>query len=279
MTGLPYMLRVIGYGGMRGPKTRVRGSDVAGRVEAVGNNVTTLRPGDEVYGVAEGSFAEYAVASADKLAPKPANLTHPQAAAVPISGLTALQAVRDRRDVRPGQHVLVIGASGGVGTFAVQIAKAFGAHVTGVCSTTKVDLVRSLGADDVIDYTREDITGRGQRYDVILDNGGHRSLTPPAARPHPARDAGHRRRRDRRTVARRLRPFAPCAVAVRVRRPDVGRTRQLGERARTSSSLTELIESGKVTPVIDRTYPLSETPAAVQHMVDGQARGKVVVTV
>src|SRR4051794_408357 len=174
MAGLPYPLRLFGYG-LRTPADRVRGREVAGRVEEIGKAVTTLQVGDAAFGIAEGSFAEYAPARADKLARKPENLTFEQAAAVTISALTALQGVRDRGRVQPGQRVLVIGASGGVGTFAVQIAKAFGAHVTGVCSTSKVDMVRSLGADHVIDYTADDTDG-GSRYDVILDTGGHRPL-------------------------------------------------------------------------------------------------------
>ena len=176
MTGLPYLLRLAG-GGLRRPKVRVGGKDVAGRVEAVGANVTQFQPGDEVFGICHGSFAEYARANADKLAPKPANLTFEQAAAVPDSGSTALRGLRDAGKLKPGQHVLVIGAGGGVGTFAVQIAKALGAEVTGVCSTTKVDMVRSLGADHVIDYTRDDFTGSGQRYDLILDIAGNRPLS------------------------------------------------------------------------------------------------------
>ena len=175
MTGLPYPVRLAC--GIRAPKTRVRGREVAGRVEATGSAVTALRVGDEVFGIADGSFAQYASARPGKLAPKPANLTFAQAAAVPVSALTALQAVRDRGRVQAGQKVLVIGASGGVGTFAVQIAKAAGAEVTGVSSTAKLDLVRSLGADHVIDYTRDDITAGGHRYDVILDTGGHRPLS------------------------------------------------------------------------------------------------------
>ena len=171
MAGLPYPLRLAGYG-VRAPKNPVPGMDVAGVVEAVGKDVTRFQPGDEVFGIGKGTFAEYACAREDKLAPKPAHLTFEQAAVVAISGLTALQGVRDRGQVQPAQQVLVIGASGGVGTFAVQIAKAFGAEVTGVCSTTKVDLVRSLGADHVIDYTRHDIVDAAQRYDVILDIGG-----------------------------------------------------------------------------------------------------------
>ena len=183
-------------------------------------------------------------------------------------------------EVEAGQKVLIIGASGGVGTFAVQIAKAFGAEVTGVCSTAKVDLVRSLGADHVIDYTREDITDGGQRYDVILDIGGNRTLDASAASPHPHRDTRHRRRRNRRPDGSAgLDRSAPGAHPVAVHRPDAAHVRQLGERRRTCIALTELIEAGKVTPVIDRTYPLSEAPAAIQYMVDGHARGKVVITV
>src|SRR5918995_4142258 len=175
MTGLPYPIRLVGYG-LRAPKNPIIGSDVAGVVEAVGKNVSRFQPDDEVFGIGKGSYAEYVCAREDKLAPKPANLTFEQAAVVAISGLTALQGLRDHGKARPGQEVLVIGASGGVGTFAVQIAKAFGAHVTGVCSTTKVDMVRSIGADHVIDYTQEDFTQSGQRYDLIFDLVGNRSL-------------------------------------------------------------------------------------------------------
>ncbi len=175
MTGLPYLVRVMGYG-LRAPKTRVRGTDVAGRIDAVGEKVTQVRVGDEVFGVCEGSFAEFARAKADKVAPKPASLSFEQAAAVPVSGLTALQGLRDQGEVQPGQQVLIVGASGGVGTFAVQLATAFGAEVTGVCSTGKVDLVRSIGASHVIDYTRDDFARPGRRYDVILDTGGNRPL-------------------------------------------------------------------------------------------------------
>ena len=207
-TGLPYPLRLAGYG-LRSPATPVRGREVAGVVEAVGVDVRTPVVGDEVYGIGEGCFAEYATAKADKVVPKPANATFEQAAAVPISGLTALQAVRG--NVHAGQRVLVVGASGGVGSFAVQVAKAFGAEVTGVCRASKVDLVRALGADHVVDYTREDITDSGTRHDVVLDIGGNRALrhlrrrrrarhrrqpgvAPPAPRAHPARQARHRRR-------------------------------------------------------------------------------------
>ena len=176
MTGMPYPIRLAGYG-LRAPKTPVPGSDLAGVVEAAGSGVTRFRPGDEVFGIGKGTFAEYARAREDQLAPKPANLTFEQAAAVAISGVTALQAVRDHGRVRPGQEVLVIGASGGVGTFAVQLAKICGAEVTAVCSTTKMDLVRSLGADHVVDYTRDNFAAGEQRYDVILDIGGNATLS------------------------------------------------------------------------------------------------------
>jgi NADPH:quinone reductase-like Zn-dependent oxidoreductase len=270
-------LRLAGFG-VRAPKTRVRGREVAGRVEAVGKGVTTFRPGDEVFGIGEGSFAEYARATQDKLAPKPANLTFGQAAAVGVSALTALQAVRDRGHVQAGQKVLVIGASGGVGTFAVQIAKAFGAEVTGVCSTTKVDMVRSLGADHVIDYTLDDFADTGQRYDVILDIGGNRSLThlrraltPRGTLVLVGGETGGRwlAGTDRLLRARLLSPFVGQKLDTFI----------CSENARDLIVLNELIESGTVTPVIDRTYPLSETPAAIQHMQEGHARGKVVINV
>jgi NADPH:quinone reductase-like Zn-dependent oxidoreductase len=224
MTGLPYLVRVMGYG-LRAPKVRIRGQDVAGRVEAVGSDVTRFHSGEEVFGVADGSFAEYARAPADKLAAKPANLTFEQAAAVPISGLTALQALRDRGTVRPGQQVLIIGAGGGVGSFAVQLAKAFGAQVTGVCSTTKLELVRSLGAEAVIDYTREDFADGARRWDLIVDTAGRRSLAQLRRALARRGDAGAGGRRGGRTVAWRLRPHdrsgaggvsvgAPAAAAV-----------------------------------------------------------------
>jgi NADPH:quinone reductase-like Zn-dependent oxidoreductase len=277
MAGLPYPIRLAGYG-FRAPKTRVRGREVAGLVEAVGAGVTTVAPGDEVYGIGEGTFAEYATVKHDKIAPKPTNLTFAQAAAAPVSALTALQGIRDSAHVQPGQKVLVIGASGGVGSFAVQIAKAFGAEVTGVCGTTKIDLVRSLGADYVIDYTREDITNHGQRYDVILDAGGHRTLThlrralaPRGTLVIVGSETGGRWLGgfDRSLRAPLLSRFTGQKLTALVN----------SENARDLVALTELIESGKVTPAVDRTYPLSETAAAIQHMVAGRARGKVVITV
>src|SRR5215211_4324958 len=182
MAGLPYPIRLAGYG-LRAPNNPVIGSDMAGVVEALGKNVSRFQPGDEVFGIGKGSYAEYVCAREDKLAPKPANLTFEQAAVVAIMGSTALQALRDHGKVRPGQEVLIIGASGGVGTYAVQIAKAFGARVTGVCSTQKVEMVRSIGADHVIDYTREDFAEGNQRYDVILDIGGNSSLSRSSSNP------------------------------------------------------------------------------------------------
>lgn len=276
MAGLPYPIRLMGYG-FRVPKDRARGREVAGVVEAVGADVTAVAPGDEVFGIGEGSFAEFCHARADKLARKPRNLTFEQAAAAPVSALTALQAVRDGGQVRSGQSVLVIGASGGVGTFAVQIAKAFGATVTGVCSTAKVDLVRSLGADHVIDYTRDDITSGG-RHDVILDIGGHRSLTHlrRALSPHGTlvvigSETGGRWLGgfDRSLRAPLLSMFVGQTLRALVN----------SENAADLVALTELIEAGKVTPAIDRTYPLAEAPAAIQYMVEGHTRGKVVITI
>jgi NADPH:quinone reductase-like Zn-dependent oxidoreductase len=278
MTGLPYLVRMMGYG-LRRPKVGVRGRDVAGRVEAVGKNVTRFHPGDEVFGICDGSFAEHVCARPDKLAPKPANLTFEQAAAVPISGLTALQGLRDRGQVQPGQKVLVIGAAGGVGTFAVQLAKAFGAGVTGVCSTTKADLVRSTGADEVIDYTREDFADGVQRYDLILDTAGRRSLshlrralTPRGTLVIVGGEGGGRWLGgfDRQI----LRAPILSAFVSQTLRPLTSK-----ERSEDLVVLKELIEAGKVTPVIDRTYPLSEVPEAIRYLEEGHARGKVVITV
>ena len=275
MTGLPYPVRIAGYG-LRVPKNGVRGLDLAGCVEALGKDVTTLEPGDEVFGIGDGSFAEYARAREDKLAPKPESLSFEQAAAVPVSALTALQGLRDHGRVERGQKVLVIGASGGVGTFAVQIAKAFGAEVTGVCGTTKVDLVRSIGADHVFDYTRDDIADGGQLY-VILDTGGNRSLsalrralTPRGTLVIVGAETGGRWHggTDRQLWALMLSPFVGQKSGTFI----------ASENNEDLMALTELIESGQVTPAIDRTYPLSEAPAAIRYMAEGRARGKVVIT-
>jgi NADPH:quinone reductase-like Zn-dependent oxidoreductase len=278
MTGRPYLVRAMGYG-LREPKVGVRGRDVAGRVEAVGTNVTQVQPGDEVFGIGEGSFAEYVRARADKLAPKPANLSFEQAAAVPISGLTALQALRDTGQVQPGQTVLIIGAAGGVGTFAVQLAKAFGAQVTGVASTTKVDLVRSLGAEEVIDYTRQDFAGGVRRWDLIVDTAGRRSLSQLrralAHRGTLVIVGGEGGGRWLGGFDRQILRAPLLSALVRQRlRPLVSK-----ERREDLLVLKELIEAGKVRSVIDRTYPLSEVPEAIRYLEEGHARGKVVITV
>ena len=277
MTGLPYPVRLAGYG-VRAPKIPVPGADVAGVVEAVGADVTRFEPGDEVFGIGKGTFAEYARAPEDKLAPKPANLSFEQAATVGISGTTALQAVRDHARVEAGQSVLIIGASGGVGTYAVQLAKVFGAEVTAVCSAPKVEMVRSLGADHVIDYEQDDFADGGRRYDVILDIGGNASL------------------------ARLRRALAPEGTLVIAGGETSGRwlggsdrqvralvlSRFIGQTLKTFIAkeshqdllvLKELIEAGKVSPVIDRAYPLAEAPQAIDHLVEGRAHGKVVITV
>ena len=275
--GLPYLMRIAGVG-LRAPKNPVPGYDLAGRIEAVGGSVTRFQPGDEVFGTCRGSFAEYASTRAGWLAPKPANLTFEQAAAVPISGYAALQAVRDQGKVRPGQRVLIIGAGGGVGTFAVQLAKAFGADVTGVCSTTKTDLVRSIGADRVIDYTREDFADGRTRYDVILDIAGNRSLSHLRRALAPAGtlvivggEGGGKWLGgiDRQLRAHLLSPFV---------RQKLG-TWFSKERQEDLEELRQFIEAGKVTPVVDRTFPLSEVREAIRYLRQGRAHGKVVLTV
>jgi NADPH:quinone reductase-like Zn-dependent oxidoreductase len=277
MAGLPYPIRLAGFG-LRAPKNPVLGADVAGVVEAIGKGVTRFQPGEEVFGIAKGSYAEYASAPEDKLAPKPANLTFAQAAVVAISGLTALQGLRDRAKVRPNQEVLIVGASGGVGTYAVQVAKVFGARVTGVCSATKVDLVRSLGADHVIDYAREDFADGQQRYEAILDIGGNaslsrlrRALTPKGTLVITGGETDGRwlGGTDRQLRALALSPFVGQKLGTFVCR----------ENHEDLIVLKELIEAGKITPVLDRAYPLSNVPDAIRYMREGRARGKVVITV
>jgi NADPH:quinone reductase-like Zn-dependent oxidoreductase len=277
VTGLPYLLRIVGFG-LRRPKTRVPGLDVAGRVEAVGRNVIRFQPGDEVFGTCSGSYAEYACAQQDKFAPKPANVTFEQAAAVPTSAFAALQGLRGSAKIQAGQKVLVIGAGGGVGTFAVQLAKEFGANVTGVCSTKKTDLVRSIGADDVIDYTREDFADSPRRYDLILDTAGGRSLShlrralsPRGTLVIVGSEAGGRwvQGIDRALRAALLSPFVSQNLRMLVST----------ERAEDLQLLGKLIEAGKLTPVVDRTYSLSEVPKAIQYLRAGHACGKVVITV
>jgi NADPH:quinone reductase-like Zn-dependent oxidoreductase len=277
MTGMPYMARPMM--GLRRPKLAVRGWDVAGTVEAVGANVTDLQPGDEVMGAAEGgSFAELVIAEPDKLVPKPENLTFEQAGALPISGTTALRAARDEGKVQPGQNVLVIGAAGGVGSLAVQIAKAFGANVTGVSSTSKVDLVRSIGADDVIDYTREDFTDGTWRWDMIVDTAGRRplsqlrrALTPKGTLVIVGGDGGGRWTGGFfRGVLRA--PLVSLFVGQRLR--------GLATKVKREDLLTlkKMVEA-TLTPVIDRTYPLIEAADAIRYQAKGHSAGKIVVTV
>jgi NADPH:quinone reductase-like Zn-dependent oxidoreductase len=276
MTGRPNLMRIMGFG-LRRPKQPNPGRSLAGTVEAVGPNVTAFRPGDEVFGTCDGSLAVFARARVDHLATKPANLSFDQAAAMPLSGLTALQAVRDSAQVRAGQRVLIIGASGGVGTFAVQIAKAFGAEVTGVCSTAKTDLVRSLGADHVVDYRRDDFA-EGSPYDVILDIGGNsrlshlrRALTPGGRLVIVGGETDGRWLGgfDRQLRAIMLSPLVSQKLGL------LG----VSENAADLSVLSQLAESGVVTPAVDRTYPLSEAAAAIRYLHQGHARGKVVIAV
>lgn len=277
MTGQPYFARLMI--GFRRPKVAVRGWDVAGTVEAVGEAVTGFEPGDEVMGIAEGSFAELALGRPDKLVRKPAGLSFEDAAALPISGLTALQAIRDQGRVQPGQRVLIIGAAGGVGTLAVQIAKAFGAQVIGVCSTSKTDLVRSIGADDVIDYTREEFADGTRRWDLIVDTAGRRSLshlrralTPKGTLVIVGGDGGGRWTGGFfRGVLRA--PLLSMFVGQRL----LGLTSQ--EKQEDLQTLSELIEDGKIIPVIDRSYPLIEAPDAIRYLEKGHPRGKIVIDV
>jgi NADPH:quinone reductase-like Zn-dependent oxidoreductase len=277
MAGLPYPIRLAGFG-LRRPKNRNPGRSLAGTIEAVGTGATGFKPGDAVFGICDGSFAEYARVNTDKLAPKPANLSFDQAAAVPISGVTALQAVRDHGRVQAGQNVLIVGASGGVGSFAVQIAKAFGAEVTGVCSPAKADAVRAIGADHVLDYTVDDFADGAHRYDVILDIGGNRRLSDLRRALTPRgrlvivggeTDGRWLGGADRQIRALALSPFVGQKLGTFV----------ASENAEDLMVLRELIEAGTLTPVIDTTYPLREVPAAIRHMLDGRARGKVVISV
>lgn len=277
MTGLPYLTRAIGYG-LKAPKNGIRGREVAGEVEAVGRNVVGFRPGDEVFGTCEGSFAEYVCAKEGKLALKPANLSFAQAAAVPVSAVTALQGLRDSGQVQPGQEVLIIGAAGGVGVHAVQLAKAFGAKVTGVCSTTKTDLVRSIGADHVIDYTHDDFADGSRQYDLILDTAGNRRLSVlrRALKPHGTLVivGGEGGGRWTGGFERSLRaPILSLFVGQKLKGLIAV------ERAKDLRLLTELIEAGTVSPVVDKCYALGDAPEAIRYMHEGRARGKVVVTI
>jgi NADPH:quinone reductase-like Zn-dependent oxidoreductase len=271
MSGTPYLMRMAT--GLRKPKNQVPGTDIAGTVEAVGKDVTQLRPGDEVFGWCTGAFAEYASASADHFVLKPASLTFEQAAAVGVSATTALQLLRDDGKIHPGQKVLINGASGGVGTFAVQIAKAFGAEVTGVTSTGNLDMVRSIGADHVIDYTSEDFRKGGPRYDLILDNVGNYSMseTRRALTPNGtllSNGGGHAGGK----LNRVIRLTVVSMFVHQQGKPSVKRQNRADLVA-----LKELVEAGKLTPVIDSTYPLREAPRAIGHVAAGHARGTLVI--
>jgi NADPH:quinone reductase-like Zn-dependent oxidoreductase len=273
MRAAPFFMRFVS--GLLKPKNKFLGADIAGQVEAAGTNVTQFQPGDEVFGdISRGGFAEYACVTEGYLARKPANISFEEAAAVPVAGLTALQCLRDQGQLQPGQKVLINGASGGVGTYAVQIAKSFGAEVTGVCSTRNVEMVLSIGADQVIDYTSEDFTQSGQLYDLILDNVGNRSLSDI-----------------KRLLAPKgmylLNAYSP-ALMVQLMLPS-GSSRARGQTIRNSdiakidqndlNFLKELLEAGKIVSVIDRRYPLSKVPEAIRYLEGGHARGKVVITI
>jgi len=274
VTGVPYIARPA-FGK---PKGRVPGTDIAGTVEAVGNGVNGLQAGDEVFGWCMGAFAEYASAPAGHFVPKPANLTFEQAAAVGVSAIAALSLLRDQAKVQPGQKVLINGASGGIGTFAVQIAKSFGAEVTGVCSTRNVDLVRSIGADHVIDYTKVDFTQGKERYDFILDNVGNHSLSDTRRVLTPT----GKLQANNGTSGGRW--FGTLGTVIKTAAMARFVPQQLGPSIKFSNRkdlevLKGLIEAGKVTPVIDENHPLSWTPGAIAHVGKGHARGTVVITV
>jgi NADPH:quinone reductase-like Zn-dependent oxidoreductase len=274
MRGAPFLARLAG--GLRKPKDPRLGADLAGRVEAVGTNITQFQPGDEVFGAWTGSFAEYASVPENRVALKPTKSSFEEAAAIPVAAITALQGLRDKGQIQSGQKVLVNGASGGVGTFAVQIAKSLGTEVTGVCSTRNLDLVRSIGADHVIDYTQEDFTKNGQHYDLIYDAVGNRSVSD---------------------YKRALNPNGTCVIAGFSSLPRLFEHMVLGPlRSKTGNKkvglmgiakmnqkdlvyVKELVEAGKVVPVIERRYPLRETAEAIQYLEEGHARGKVVIAV
>ena len=274
MRGAPFLAR-LGEGLLK-PKNPMLGADIAGQVQAVGSNVTEFEPGDEIFGVTVGGFAEYVCAAETKVALKPANLSFESAAAVPVAAFTALQGLRDKGQIQAGQKVLINGAAGGVGTFAVQFAKAFGAEVTGVCSTRNLDMVRSIGADHVVDYTQEDFTKDGQLYDLIYDAVGNRSVSE---------------------YKRALSPQGMCVIAGFTSLPRLFEHMVLGPLTSKAGSkqvglqglatthkkdlvvIKELLEAGKAVPVIDRCYPLHEVPEAIRYLEQGHAQGKVVITV
>ncbi|MCH8274508.1 MAG: NAD(P)-dependent alcohol dehydrogenase [Armatimonadetes bacterium] len=265
LRGKPFVVRI--FAGLVRPKRKILGADVAGRVEAVGGKVTQFQPGDEIFGNRFGAFAEYLCVPERGVVLKPANLTYEEAAAVPVAALTALQGLRDKGQIQPGHKVLINGASGGVGTFAVQIAKSFGAEVTGVCSTRNLDMVRSIGADRVIDYSEEDFTQTGGRYDLILDAVGNHSLSDCKRALH----------------ANGIYVAVAGSLVRALWIAMTGRKRMVGMLTKSNREdmgfLKELLETGKVTPVIDRRYPLSEVAEALRYLEEGHAQGKVVITV
>jgi NADPH:quinone reductase-like Zn-dependent oxidoreductase len=276
MRGEPYLIRILGFG-FRGPKNRVPGLDVAGTVAVVGAGVARLQVGDEVFGIARGSFAEYAAAQEDKLVRKPAGLSFEQAAVVAVSGLAAIKGLHAGR-IAAGQKVLIIGASGGVGTYAVQLAKALGANVTGVASTAKAGLVRSIGADQVIDYTREDFADGRQHYDLILDIGGNtrlsrlrRALTPKGTLVIAGSEGARWTGVGRQTRALMLSPLVPQRLTMYVS--------STSKRQTDLETLRQQIEAGHLTPVVGKTYPLPQVPEAIRHLESGRAQGKIAITI
>ena len=278
--GIPYFLRMMA--GLSKPKITRLGVDLAGKVEAVGRNVTQIKPGDEVFGTGHGAFAEYACSRENKLALKPARLTYEQAAAVPVAAITALQGLRDKGQIQDGQKVLINGAAGGVGTFAVQIAKSLGAHVTGVCSTRNVDMVRSIGADHVIDYIKEDFAQKGQRYDLILDNVGNRSFTDcrrvmVAKGILVSNGGGSLKENEGSWLGPITGSIAALALSPFMSQKMVTILASITNTDLTA--LTELMDAGKVKPVIDKCYKLTEVPQAIRYLEEGHARGKVVIAV
>jgi NADPH:quinone reductase-like Zn-dependent oxidoreductase len=276
MRGEPYLIRILGFG-FRGPKNRIPGLDVAGTVVAAGADVGRFQVGDEVFGIARGSFAEYAAAREDKLVRKPAALSFEQAAVVAVSGLAAIKGLHAGR-IAAGQKALIIGASGGVGTYAVQLAKAFGAKVTGVASTAKAGLVRSIGADQVIDYTREDFADGRQHYDLILDIGGNshlsrlrRALTPKGTLVIAGSEGAKWTGVGRQARALMLSPLVPQRLTMYIS--------STNNRQADLEALCQQIEAGHLTPVVGKTYPLAEVPKAIRHLESGHAQGKIAITI
>jgi NADPH:quinone reductase-like Zn-dependent oxidoreductase len=273
LRGKPFLVRLMGFGLLK-PKHKILGSDIAGRIEAVGRNVKQLQPGDEVFGNIRGGFAEYVCAREDALVLKPANISFEEAAAVPIAAVTALRGLRDKGQIQPGQKVLIHGASGGVGTFAVQIAKSFGAEVTAVCSTRNVDMVRSIGADQVIDYTQGDFTQNGQRYDLILAANGYHSISDykRALRPKGTYVM---------TGGSMAQLFQALLLGPLISMTGSKKMGNLMAKLNQKDlvCMKELLKADKVVPVIERRYPLSQVADAIRYLEEGHAKGKVVITV